>query len=126
MIGTVHGPATCRRCSECDGKHHWMPFESYAENEPEHPAAQAGEDVWFDCKHCDAWAEAILDEDGDCECEWESGCSGTGVVHCRGCGGDLCICTCGGESDCFGCDMCSDGDDPAGDDGYDSDYQDQP
>lgn len=33
-------------------------------------------------------------------------CSGTGVQYCKGCGGDLCICVCGGERECPGCDAC--------------------
>lgn len=41
-----------------------------------------------------------------CMCVWESGCNGLGMVQCRGCGGDLCICLCGGERDCDGCDAC--------------------
>ena len=41
-----------------------------------------------------------------CMCEWESGCGGLGVIHCRGCGGDQCICRCGGERDCEHCEDC--------------------
>lgn len=26
---------------------------------------------------------------------------------CSGCGGDLCVCVCGGERECAGCEMCS-------------------
>ena len=44
-----------------------------------------------------------------CMCTFE-GCSGTGVAHCSPpCGGDQCICACGGEATCYGCDAC-DGD----------------
>lgn len=49
-----------------------------------------------------------------CICEWEGGCGGAGVLHCSGCGGDLCVCACGGEMDCDGCEDCDFGDD-AGD-----------
>lgn len=41
-----------------------------------------------------------------CICEWPDGCGGNGVLNCEGCGGDLCVCTCGGEAECFGCDEC--------------------
>lgn len=44
----------------------------------------------------------------DCMCEWDPGCSGTGTVYCRGCGGDQCVCVCGGEMDCEGCELCDD------------------
>lgn len=53
---------------------------------------------------------------GDCCCEWPSDCGGHGFVYCQGCGGDLCICLCGGHSECFGCDMCDADDDWAEDD----------
>lgn len=52
----------------------------------------------------------------DCMCEWDSACSGTGVIHCLGCGGDQCVCVCGGEADCPGCEACE-GSDAPGDDG---------
>ena len=39
-------------------------------------------------------------------CDFDDECSGTGILHCLGCGGDLCVCRCGGESECYGCDMC--------------------
>lgn len=42
----------------------------------------------------------------DCMCEFAAGCGGLGVVHCNGCGGDLCVCACGGEIDCDGCEDC--------------------
>lgn len=41
-----------------------------------------------------------------CMCEWPEGCGGLGVVFCDGCGGDLCVCQCGGEMECDGCDEC--------------------
>lgn len=42
-----------------------------------------------------------------CICEFDEGCGGSRVLHCRGCGGDLCICRCGvGELECDGCDDC--------------------
>jgi hypothetical protein len=46
----------------------------------------------------------------DCLCDWDSSCSGSGVLRCRGCGGDLCVCTCRGEMECPGCEYCADGD----------------
>lgn len=41
----------------------------------------------------------------DCMCIVD-GCAGTGFANCAGCGGDLCICVCGGDGDCPGCDRC--------------------
>jgi hypothetical protein len=41
-----------------------------------------------------------------CECEWPRTCGGLGVLICRGCGGDLCVCRCGGEEQCDGCVEC--------------------
>lgn len=42
-----------------------------------------------------------------CMCCFIDACSGTGVIHCSPpCGGDLCICVCGGETDCGGCAAC--------------------
>lgn len=46
-----------------------------------------------------------------CMCDWRRCCGGTGVLDCRGCGGDLCICTCGGETECDGCEDCNEDDD---------------
>lgn len=46
-----------------------------------------------------------------CVCDFGDECSGTGGLYCLGCGGDLCICACGGEAECPGCDMCSEQDD---------------
>ena len=43
-----------------------------------------------------------------CICDWPTDCRGLGAIQCEGCGGDLCICRCGGEMDCPGCDYCSD------------------
>lgn len=41
-----------------------------------------------------------------CRCTF-AGCSGTGVAHCSPpCGGDICICVCGGEAECDGCGLC--------------------
>lgn len=41
-------------------------------------------------------------EDDDCMCEWR--CNGMGRLACDGCGGDQCVCLCGGEDggDCDG------------------------
>lgn len=54
-----------------------------------------------------------------CMCGWPVNCGGSGVMHCIGCGGDLCVCRCGGEGDCPGCEYCDprdDDDDDCGDD----------
>jgi hypothetical protein len=55
----------CRRCDECaDAEHHILSFESYAEVEPEHPAAKAGHVAWHPCKHCPAYlplTEEVMD-----------------------------------------------------------------
>lgn len=50
-----------------------------------------------------------------CMCEFETsgGCSGSGVIYCSGCGGDLCVCrACHGQGsiECEGCDFCVDRD----------------
>lgn len=45
-----------------------------------------------------------------CMCDWPSECSGTGTVNCSGCGGDICVCRCGGEQSCPGCTYCQDWD----------------
>lgn len=54
-----------------------------------------------------------------CMCDWSDGCGGTGVLYCDGCGGDICICRCGGEMPCDGCEDCGDG--QIFDDVYDGD-----
>ena len=41
-----------------------------------------------------------------CGCEWPDGCNGTGTLYCDGCGGDICVCICGGEMECPGCETC--------------------
>lgn len=46
-----------------------------------------------------------------CICVFPSDCGGLGMLLCDGCGGDLCVCHCGGQMDCEGCDRCSDRDD---------------
>jgi hypothetical protein len=35
----------------------------FAEDEPDHPAALAGRDSWYVCKHCVAWVPELPDED---------------------------------------------------------------
>ena len=45
-----------------------------------------------------------------CCCEFPDTCGGFGAVFCDGCGGDLCVCPCGGSRDCE-CEMCRAGDD---------------
>jgi len=47
-----------------------------------------------------------------CICDFPATCGGFGLLLCDGCGGDQCICTCGGEAECYGCqDCCADDDD---------------
>jgi len=41
-----------------------------------------------------------------CGCEWPDTCGGAGQLHCDGCGGDICVCICGGEMACVGCADC--------------------
>jgi hypothetical protein len=56
----------CRRCEECSGEeHHWSEalVETSGER-PDHPAAKAGHEAWYICKHCPAWRVG-LDGDGD-------------------------------------------------------------
>jgi hypothetical protein len=42
-----------------------------------------------------------------CICDFPKDCAGLGVLFCDGCGGDLCVCRCGGEMDCPGCECCA-------------------
>jgi hypothetical protein len=54
----------CRKCSECDGNHHFSTVViGIAEDEPQHPAALAGLPAWYRCKHCDAWTEDAEEDD---------------------------------------------------------------
>ncbi len=43
-----------------------------------------------------------------CLCDWPDHCDGLGVLQCNGCGGDFCLCECGGEAECGGCTECRD------------------
>jgi|FLYL01.1.fsa_nt_gi hypothetical protein len=43
-----------------------------------------------------------------CICEFDTTCAGNRVRECSGCGGDHCICRCGGEVPCEGCEACFD------------------
>lgn len=54
-----------------------------------------------------------------CMCDWPDECNGLGILHCDGCGGDLCVCRCGGEIDCGGCINCNYGESDEGPDDYD-------
>jgi hypothetical protein len=50
------------------------------------------------------------DELDDCGCVFHPECSGLGTIYCDPpCGGDQCICLCGGERECPGCDSCGAG-----------------
>ena len=42
----------------------------------------------------------------ECICEWPDSCDDTGTLECLGCGGDLCVCRCGGTMACPGCEDC--------------------
>lgn len=42
-----------------------------------------------------------------CMCDFPNHCYGFGVLMCDGCGGDLCVCRCGGEMECPGCEFCN-------------------
>ena len=42
----------------------------------------------------------------ECICEWPDHCAGTGILDCEGCGGDQCVCRCGGTMEGPGCDDC--------------------
>lgn len=45
-----------------------------------------------------------------CICDWPRTCGGSGMLECRGCGGDLCVCAaCYGHGviACTGCDECA-------------------
>lgn len=59
---------------------------------------------------------------GPCICRFPTACGGLGIVFCDGCGGDLCVCPCGGQMDCD-CEMCAYGDDL--DDDYEATPNDQ-
>ena len=50
-------------------------------------------------------------DDIDCMCDFPPECDGSGMVECDGCGGDACVCICGGEIECCGCPECEDADD---------------
>lgn len=46
-----------------------------------------------------------MEEDDDCGCDWR--CDGFGELVCYTCGGDFCICACGGGPiECYGCEAC--------------------
>jgi hypothetical protein len=45
------------------------------------------------------------DVDDACMCEWGP-CDGAGYLACGGCGGDQCVCMCGGAIECPGCAHC--------------------
>ncbi len=64
-------PACDLRCADCDGEpHHWMAgiCEGYATEEPGHPAAKAGHEVWDICKHCPAWRPVPEDDNDSVTC----------------------------------------------------------
>lgn len=58
------GPEKCPRpCVECDGTHHFSDSTIMDRFEdPEHEAARAEIEFWYQCKHCDAWEEIPDDE----------------------------------------------------------------
>lgn len=61
------------------------------------------------------------DDLDDCDCEFPDSCGGTHLLVCEGCGGDTCVCDCGGEQVCPGCDDCLDDDEFEDDDEFDDD-----
>lgn len=67
------GPETCPRpCGECSEAHHFsdamLECAETSEEGADHEAAKVGVEVWYECKHCEAWMEYDLDgEDGDDE-----------------------------------------------------------
>ena len=42
-----------------------------------------------------------------CICDFPRDCAGLGMLLCEGCGGDMCVCPCGGDMDCPGCEACA-------------------
>lgn len=58
----VYAPKTCRRCSDCEGTHHFSVHVGTSDEEPDHPAAKVGCPCWYTCKHCSAWT--LDPEDG--------------------------------------------------------------
>ena len=52
-----------------------------------------------------------------CVCDFPDTCGGMGTLTCEGCGGDQCVCRCGGEYPCGGCEDCEDIDEDDFDDG---------
>jgi hypothetical protein len=60
------------------------------------------------------------DDDFECCCDWPETCGGMGGLLCMGCGGDFCICLCGGDSECWGCPECNE--DDYGDDDSEADH----
>lgn len=42
----------------------------------------------------------------ECQCDWPEYCDGSAFLCCRGCGGDQCVCRCGGQMVCPGCEDC--------------------
>ena len=58
-------PRPCQECHDGDGHHFADPMIGFVDESPEHPAALAGCDSWWECKHCDAWREYTGEEDFD-------------------------------------------------------------
>lgn len=58
-----------------------------------------------------------------CICEWPDDCGGIGTIYCDGCGGDQCVCRCGGELPCPGCDECPDLEPFGDDEDYEGEYR---
>ena len=57
-----------------------------------------------------------------CLCDFPPDCGGGGVRYCGGCGGDQCVCRCGGEVTCdiFGsCEFCDGAEDGGAFEGLD-------
>lgn len=115
-----HGgsPKCPRACGECnDGAHHFTDLQPLFNLEDElddeedreeqarlreHPAALAGCEMWYECKHCPAWMEAS-EEDDDADDDYEPDSMDFDEDD-GNFGGDGCI-VCGPENDC----ECDDG-----------------
>jgi len=43
-----------------------------------------------------------------CICSFPETCEGSEYLECEDCGGDMCVCRCGGVTVCAGCEECGD------------------
>lgn len=65
--GKIYGDAKCaRKCGDCDGEHHFYIGTSDSHNEEDEPLKlPEGLDpnVFFCCRHCETYADAIDDDE---------------------------------------------------------------